>query len=234
MNRGDRGDQLFVGESLEKGDESGFVVRTQTKTRFRMLGQVRIESSGPVQLAVVMLHHFFEGGEPSVMHVRRRQRHVPQGRHFEFGPVRFHPRHLHPPQILVALLQSIVHELVVAEQVPAVAVKTIPTPQTARGIVLGNEQLESLLFLRSQLGQLARRPVKLGVLREQRQKELFQREGYTVCRDAGRAEGGFESPSQKNSLAQARFTKDIAFRRPACPPVPRLWLWPSVNAFAGS
>src|SRR5438046_10137766 len=66
MNRGDRGDQLFVGESLEKGDQSGFVVRTESKTRFRVLGQVRIESSGAVRFAVVLVRSVVTARGPDV------------------------------------------------------------------------------------------------------------------------------------------------------------------------
>jgi len=73
------------------------------------------------------------------VHVRAVKATLRQGWHFEFGPVRFQPGDLHPTKIAGAFFQSVVHELVVAEQVPAVTVKTISAPQTARGIILGND-----------------------------------------------------------------------------------------------
>src|SRR5688572_26340256 len=99
-----------------------------------MLGQVRIEGAGTMEAAVVMIDHFFERRETPVMHIGRCHRYVAQRGSLELSAIRFQTGDLHPSEVARKFLQPIVHELVIAEEVPAVTMKTVRSAQAARGI----------------------------------------------------------------------------------------------------
>jgi hypothetical protein len=187
---------------LRKATSAVLSSALRAKARFGMLGEIRIERGGAMQGAVVVIDDLFERGKTTVVHVGRGECHVAQRRNLELVPVRFGLGGFHVARIVRVGLEAVVDELMIAKEVPAMAMEAIRAAQAALRIVFSDEKLEAALLLFRQLGKISRGAIKLRFLRDERQEELLQREGDSVSGDFRRTKGRIERGAVGGVLAE--------------------------------
>src|SRR5678816_372348 len=74
--RGRISDEGSVSQRFEKGHERRLVLWAQAEAGHGMLGEVWIQRGRAEQGTVVVVDHFFQRGEATIVHVGRSQRHI--------------------------------------------------------------------------------------------------------------------------------------------------------------
>src|SRR5258707_581577 len=100
-----------------------------------MLGEIRIERGAPSNTRGVMLDHFFERLEASIVHVWPRQLDVAQRRHSEFALVPVAFGRVVPARVFELCIQAVVRKALALEQRPTMAMEAIRAELLAARVV---------------------------------------------------------------------------------------------------
>ena len=147
---------------------------------------------GAFDAGVVVLDDLLQGPEATVVHVGRGEGEIAQGGDFEFAAIVGIAGDKFASQVLGVVLESVVVKSVVAEEGAAVAVEAIRAFESVGWIMLGDEELETALFLFGELDFASHRLVKARFLRDEREEVLLERFGKKVRGDFFGGKDGLE------------------------------------------
>ncbi len=160
-----------------------------------------------------MLNDFIQRMEATIMHVGRGELHVAKRRNGEFSLVAVALGRREPSQVAEGGVQPIIRKSLTTEKWASMAVKAISPMLAMCGIVLRVKELKTLLFLRRKGLLPIRYPVKLRIVGNLHQEELFQGPCDAVGSDFRSAEGCGEHRAVAPATSASALWPPAAFIR---------------------